>query len=554
MTRTESANADAPHVRHALIVVLAALVAGLSGLFVAPPLDRDESRFVQATTQMLESGDYVRIRYQETERNKKPVGIHWLQAGSVAAFSDVEARAVWAYRLPSLAGAMLAAFGTYLAGCALFGRRAGLIAGLLIACAPVVAAEASIAKTDAALLACVVLAQAALARLWIAEDTGTKKGPLLPALGFWAALSAGILIKGPIAPMVSGLTILALVLATRRVRWLLRLRPALGLPLLLLLVLPWFVAIGLATDGRFYAEAVGRDMLGKVGEAQESHAGPFGYHTILLWVMFWPAALFLPAALRWAAPRFGDPSVLFGLAWFAPAFLVFEAAGTKLPHYPMVTYPGLALLVGALLTSDEARRFAGFRFAGAGLFALVGLAAAGGVLYLLAEHHDRGVTPLSVALVVAVAALIVLTVITALRGALPRAAYLAAATSAALAWVLFQHTLPRLDELALTPRLASLLHEAEAHPRLDAAPPVALVGYHEPSAVFLLGTDTRLTDAEGAAEWLRGGAGRVAVVEARERPAFLRAVAGTPFEELGQVAGRNYSNGDDARLVVVRSR
>ena len=544
MMRTES-----PSPRHALIVVLAALLAGLSGLFVAPPLDRDESRFVQATTQMLETGDYVRINYQETERNKKPVGIHWLQAASVSALSDPGDRAVWAYRVPSLLGAMLAALGTYLAGCALFGRRAGLIAGVLFACAPVLAAEASIAKTDAALTASIALAQAALAVLWTRTDK-----PLLPALGFWLALSVGVLIKGPIAPMVCGLTILALMAATRSVAWVWRLRPLIGVPLLLLIVLPWFVAIGLATDWRFYAEAVGTDMLGKVGEAQESHAGPFGYHALLLWVMFWPAALFIPAALRWAVPRFRAPGVLFCLAWFVPSFLVFELAGTKLPHYPMVTYPALAILVGGLLTSEEAQRFAGWRFAGAAVFALVGAAASAGVLYLLAEHHDQGVPLLAILLVAAIGALIVLTVLTALRGALPRAAFLAAGTSAALAWVLFQYTLPRLDELALTPRLAAALDELDAHPRLDDAPPVALVGYHEPSAVFLLGTDTRLTDAQGAADWLRGGSGRIAVVEGRDRPAFLRAAATVGYEELGVIEGRNYSNGDSARLVLVRSR
>ena len=131
---------------------------------------------------------------------------------------------------------------------------------------------------------------------------------------------------------------------------------------------------------------------------------------------------------------------------------------------------------------------------------------------------------------------------------------MAAGTSAALGWVLFQHALPRLDELAVTPRLAATLDFLDAHPRVDGAPPVALVGYHEPSAVFLLGTDTRLTDAEGAARWLRGGAARVAVIEGRDRPAFLRAASGVPHDEVAVVEGLNYSNGDDVRLVVVRSR
>src|ERR1700760_1465672 len=91
------------------LAAFVALVAGLPGLLAVPPLDRDESRFAQATAQMLEDGDFVVIRFQDAPRFKKPVGIHWLQALSVKAFSKPEARKIWAYRLPSLLGAMLAA-------------------------------------------------------------------------------------------------------------------------------------------------------------------------------------------------------------------------------------------------------------------------------------------------------------------------------------------------------------------------------------------------------------------------------------------------------------
>src|SRR5215471_21367063 len=54
------------------------------GLAAIPPLDRDEARFAQATRQMLETHDFTRIRFQDEGRNKKPVGIHWLQAATVA--------------------------------------------------------------------------------------------------------------------------------------------------------------------------------------------------------------------------------------------------------------------------------------------------------------------------------------------------------------------------------------------------------------------------------------------------------------------------------------
>jgi 4-amino-4-deoxy-L-arabinose transferase-like glycosyltransferase len=89
-------------------------------MFTVPALDRDESRFAQATVQMLETGDFTNINFQDDPRHKKPVGIHWLQAASVSLLSSPEARAIWAYRIPSLLAAMLAA-----AACA-WGARAFL--------------------------------------------------------------------------------------------------------------------------------------------------------------------------------------------------------------------------------------------------------------------------------------------------------------------------------------------------------------------------------------------------------------------------------------------
>src|SRR5579862_9323837 len=95
--------------RGPLMAALVALAAALPGALALPTMDRDEARFAQATAQMLETGDFVDIRYQDAPRDKKPVGIHWLQAASVAAFSSAEARAIFFYRIPSLLGAMLAA-------------------------------------------------------------------------------------------------------------------------------------------------------------------------------------------------------------------------------------------------------------------------------------------------------------------------------------------------------------------------------------------------------------------------------------------------------------
>src|SRR3954454_15795448 len=111
-------------VRPYLLLAGFCLLLYLPGIASIPPLDRDEARFAQATRQMLETGDFLRIRFQDEARNKKPAGIYWLQAASVAAFSTPESSAIWPYRLPSVAGALIAALLIFAIGNGLFARDA----------------------------------------------------------------------------------------------------------------------------------------------------------------------------------------------------------------------------------------------------------------------------------------------------------------------------------------------------------------------------------------------------------------------------------------------
>src|SRR5947207_13477526 len=100
-------------IRPYALLCLLCLILYAPGIAAIPPLDRDEARFAQATRQMLETGDFVRIRFQDEARNKKPAGIYWLQAASVNLFSAPESTAIWPYRLPSFLGATLAVLLTF---------------------------------------------------------------------------------------------------------------------------------------------------------------------------------------------------------------------------------------------------------------------------------------------------------------------------------------------------------------------------------------------------------------------------------------------------------
>ena len=100
--------AAASHGRAGVLLLAFCLLAFLPGFFQIPPVDRDEARFAQATKQMVESGDYVDIRFQDEVRYKKPVGIYWMQAVAVKAGEALGVpkahTTIWLYRLPSLLG------------------------------------------------------------------------------------------------------------------------------------------------------------------------------------------------------------------------------------------------------------------------------------------------------------------------------------------------------------------------------------------------------------------------------------------------------------------
>src|SRR6266480_4962097 len=342
------------HVRAVALLTLCALLLFLPGFFTIPPIDRDEARFAQATKQMVETGDFIDIRFQDDVRYKKPVGVYWLQAVAVETASALglpraQVR-IWLYRIPSLIGATGAVLLTYWTALAFVTRRGAILAALILCSSVLLGAEARLAKTDAMLLLTVIAAMGAMARVYLSWQRGEDpahppwSGPAI----FWTALAAGILLKGPLILMFVGLTIVMLSILDRNVSWLWRLRPVWGLMWTLVLVLPWFIAIFLRAGETFFTDSVGGDMLAKfVG--QESHGAPPGLYLLLFWVTFWPGSVLagLAAPAVWRARR--EPGAQYLLAWLVPSWIVLELVLTKLPHYVLPLYPAVAILtVGAL--------------------------------------------------------------------------------------------------------------------------------------------------------------------------------------------------------------
>ncbi|WP_203293742.1 ArnT family glycosyltransferase [Maricaulis parjimensis] len=520
-------------VRAYVIIGLLAALSALAGIFTLPPLDRDESRFAQATAQMLETGNFVEINFLDTERNKKPVGIHWLQAVSVAALSDAEAREIWAYRIPSLLGVILAALAAFWGGQKLIGREAAFAGAALFATTILLGIEGGIAKTDAMLAGCTTLAMAALMNARAGENPGWKT-----ALLFWFAIGLGSLIKGPVTPMVAGLAIIALLIWEREWRWL---KPVLtwwGPILAIAMVVPWLVSIQIATEGNFLREALGDDLGPKLVSGHERHGGPIGYHLLLLPLLLFPATLFLVpgvgrlvGAIRQKTDMVG--AARFLVCWAVPTWLVFEILPTKLPHYVLPAYPALALAAGWGLV-ELVKAQAWQRWVSWGLFAFAGVVFAivipvafvmygnnaswDAVRLSLAGFQggfDLGLDPAVAAWVFIASALFIGLTAAALISdrVKPGVLALVFAVLAGLGWQLAARgaALPNAYAVRLADQVRGAREYSEILNNMTPDEIVTASSYTEPSLVFSLGTDTVLGSTEEV----------IAFAAGREEPTML---------------------------------
>lgn len=531
---------------------LLALLFFLPGFFTLPPLDRDEARFAQATKQMVETGELIEIRFQDEARNKKPVGIYWLQALPASFLSGPEHNRIWAYRLPSLIAGILAVLLTHAIGAALFDRRTGLFAGALLASSILLVVEAGIAKTDAALLAATLLSLWALARTWMAR-TRSEPLPKRVAWSFWIGLGAGLLLKGPVIVMSLGLPLVVLALWEGKSGWLKKLRPLQGSLITLAIALPWFIAIYFATDGAFYAEALGKDFGGKIASGQESHGAPPGLYLALVWFTFWPASLLLIPAGLWSIRERTNEGVRFLIAWALPTWIIIELIPTKLPHYALPLYPALALIIAAALmtalTKPEAKDL--FKSWAAKLGLLLWILPATllvSAISILPIYYGTGY---SVALGIISGlgmALIISTSVFHLRGEVLRATLTASLTGLFVFAFLFEAAVAQMDDLRLSPRLHERLSQSDIP---QGAEFTGIFGYSEPSFVFLHGTKTHLLAGKSVLPFLEGG-GKVLIVDQAREETLQALIKGTPWtlNPVDVIRGQNYSKGRDMVLTI----
>lgn len=321
---------------------LALLAVGLMyllGLGAAPFLDPPEGMHAVIARTMRTSGNWLTLRVDGVRYFDKPPLVYWLMSVSfgVAGVTEVAAR-VW----PALAAIGVAAV-TGRVGLILGGPRVGLLAGLIVAANMGMFVFGRQIKPDVVFILFVVLAYAG----FIVAYRGGGRGGL--AL-FYASLGLAALTKdllGAIGPLV----VVALFLWLTRERPYSTWAPWWGLAILLIVVLPWYLAIELRNEGFLWYTIVDNHLLNfarqRMFPDEDVPLGGLQFLGVTA-VAFLPWTLATPWALRRALrPPWADADARLWalLALWAVAVLGFFAVSPfKLPHYGLPAFPMLALL------------------------------------------------------------------------------------------------------------------------------------------------------------------------------------------------------------------
>jgi 4-amino-4-deoxy-L-arabinose transferase-like glycosyltransferase len=402
--------------------------------------DEDEPKNAVCGFEMFERGDWIVPTFNAELRTDKPILIYWWMQLSYRTFGVSEFSARFGSSLLSVGTVLL----TYYVGRKLYSYQIGFLAGVILATCLMFSAVGRAVTPDSTLIFCIMCTFAAY--VWAVSKrrgghfsgdalsaTATPWTELVPAsnltaLPMYAAMGMAILAKGPIGVLLPCTIIGLYLLVTARqselasgelaaptgswwLRWPksvlqvmrpwrilqvgLGMRLILGAIVVLAVALPWYVVVGLKTDGAWLRGFLGDHNVGRFLEPKENHSGPIFYYAVVLMLGCFPWSVFLPLAV-WnlrtrlkSGSSWSDSDRLLA-CWAGAWFVFFSFARTKLPNYVLPMYPALALVLARYLyewtTQTAGSGMISFRYACramavVGVLIIVGIPIASSILF-----------------------------------------------------------------------------------------------------------------------------------------------------------------------------
>ena len=414
--------------------------------------DPDEAHYAETTREMIATGDWGAPHYNEQPFFDKPVLFHQLQGAAMRLVGDPEAGA---RLVPALAALGLVAITVWF-GTVMLSGEVGIVAGLMLTACPGLFGLARYAILDTLFTMFMFGGAACIA------VAALKNRPRVQWVGY-LALALAVQVKGPIALVLCGTTMLILMAFSRDLRRrLLGLHWAIGLVIVVAVAAPWFIYM----YQRFEQEFVNGYILDEnfrlfAGSRFGNQPGFWFYFQILAAALLpWTGLLvgrFVDdvRAVKRQEPLDGVESMLWG--WTLAVVGFFTLSTFKLDHYVFPAAPALCLLCARawcdVRADRQAPRHSGARI---GLYMIGPILVAVGVgcgYFLMARLElPRGAAMVPIALTLAGVGLVAATSVT--RAKQPRVPWLVIGALLVTYIGLILYVLPALEQRKVVPGMA----------------------------------------------------------------------------------------------------
>lgn len=335
-----------------LFVAFYAAAVYLPWLGTGRTLTSHEVMITQPALQLLNDGQWIVPRYAGIFWLDKPPLVNWITAAFFAAFGGFSE---WTARLPSALSAIsLCVLVAWLTS-RLFGRTAGLFAGLIQATCVYGFKQGRLGEIDMPFALLIAAAHTALLLRW---STGRPDLPLGFALAFHGFSGLAVLAKGPVAVALVAATIFAYALAVRSWKPVTAVLFSPAIVLFLLIVIPWHVAAVVVAGDEAWKQWAYNYLYRFAGKIHLAPKSVFVYFYSIPWMAApWIVVPFFYFRRTLAHAR-GPHTYAhrFLWAWFIGGFIFLNVSSFKAEHYAIPILPPLSL-IAALLVAEDAVRF-----------------------------------------------------------------------------------------------------------------------------------------------------------------------------------------------------
>ncbi|HEX7951608.1 MAG TPA: glycosyltransferase family 39 protein, partial [Burkholderiales bacterium] len=315
----------------------------------------DEGRYAEIAREMASTGDFVTPRLNAIKYFEKPPLQYWATATAFRAFGEHEWTARLWTALTGFVGVLMVGF----AGARLFGPRAGFFSALVLGSSLLYAAIGHINTLDMGVTFCMTLGLLGFL-LNLHSPQVTRASRLWMWLA-WAAMGLAFLSKGLIGLVLPGAAMAVYALIQRDLSFLKRLHPLGGIAIMLVIAMPWVVAVSLANPEFLHFFFIHEHFQRFLTQVHHRTA-PWWYFVpiLLAGALPWTSMLVQALVNAWqsdTAQSMFKPR-RFLLIYAGVIFLFFSTSQSKLPSYILPVFPAIALLLGDWLSRVRGRKLA----------------------------------------------------------------------------------------------------------------------------------------------------------------------------------------------------